>query len=229
MGPSSLGRCSWALTDDGVPNQISNFGEQAGWGPIEVPTTGSTSGSTTTQGPFLAIHARRSVRTLLIAVATVAVAAAVAGLALAGQGPVPDREGGPERGRSPHRRGRRKRTHAVPPERRNARHVLCTGSCLRTWPPLTVGSRATKLVEGRGVQGRLAIFRRPDGRLQVTLRGFPLYRFASDRVAGQARGNGIHRSGGVWALVLARAPKLPPIPPPAGIPGPKLPPIPPPA
>ena len=110
-----------------------------------------------------------------------------------------------------------------------ARHVLCTGSCLRTWPPLTVGSRATKLVEGRGVQGRLAIFRRPDGRLQVTLRGFPLYRFASDRVAGQARGNGIHRSGGVWALVLARAPKLPPIPPPAGIPGPKLPPIPPPA
>jgi hypothetical protein len=35
-GPSSLGRCSWALTDDGVPGQISNFGgEQAGWGPIE--------------------------------------------------------------------------------------------------------------------------------------------------------------------------------------------------
>ena len=86
-----------------------------------------------------------------------------------------------------------------------------------------------KLVEGRGVTGRLAIFRRPDRTLQVTLRGLLLYRFAGDRVAGQTRGSGIHLAGGVWALVLARAPKLPPIPPPAGVPGPKLPPIPPPA
>ncbi len=45
----------------------------------------------------------------------------------------------------------------------------------------------------------------------------------------QAHGNGKHRSGGVWALVFARAPKLPPIPTPAEIPGPKLPPTPPPA
>jgi predicted lipoprotein with Yx(FWY)xxD motif len=112
--------------------------------------------------------------------------------------------------------------------RETSRYILCTGSCLRTWPPLTVRSTHTKLVKGRGVQGRLAIFRRPDATLQVTLRGFPLYRFAGDRSAGQARGNGIRRAGGGWTLVLARAPKLPPIPPPAGIPGPKLPPIPPP-
>ena len=40
-GPSSLGSCSWALTDDGVHNQISNFGgEQAGWGPLEVTNYG---------------------------------------------------------------------------------------------------------------------------------------------------------------------------------------------
>jgi predicted lipoprotein with Yx(FWY)xxD motif len=107
-------------------------------------------------------------------------------------------------------------------------HILCTGSCLLTWPPLAVGSSHARLVEGRGVQGALAIFRRPDGRLQVTLRGVPLYRFAGDRTAGQARGNGIHRFGGVWELVPAQAPKLPPTPPPAQIPGPKLPPIPPP-
>jgi predicted lipoprotein with Yx(FWY)xxD motif len=111
----------------------------------------------------------------------------------------------------------------------STRHIGCTGSCLRSWLPLRVTSRSTKLVEGRGVAGRLAIFRRPDGALQVTLRGFLLYRFAGDRLAGQALGNGIHRSGGVWALMLARAPKLPPIVPPAGVPGPKLPPIPPPA
>jgi predicted lipoprotein with Yx(FWY)xxD motif len=107
----------------------------------------------------------------------------------------------------------------------SARQVRCTGSCLRFWLPLTFTSRSTKLVEGRGVAGRLAIFRRRDGTLQVTLRGLLLYRFAGDQVLGQTLGNGIHRFGGVWALVLARAPKLPA----AGVPGPKLPPIPPPA
>jgi predicted lipoprotein with Yx(FWY)xxD motif len=124
----------------------------------------------------------------------------------------------------------------------STRDVLCTGSCLRSWLPLTVTSESTKPVEGRGVAGRLAIFRRRDGTLQITLRGFLLYRFAGDRVAGQTLGAGIYRSRGVWAPVLARAPKLQPIapptdvsgpkllpiPPPAGIPGPKLPPIPPP-
>jgi predicted lipoprotein with Yx(FWY)xxD motif len=111
----------------------------------------------------------------------------------------------------------------------STRDIRCTGSCLRSWLPLTVTSRSTRLVAGRGVAGRLAIFRRPDRTLHVTLRGFLLYRFAGDRVAGQTLGNGIHRSGGVWTLVPARAPSLPPIVPPAGVPGPKLPPIPPPA
>lgn len=171
--------------------------------------------------------APRSPRALLIAAATVAVAAAVAGVALAGQDS-PIVKAAPSR--AVHRTivvdGNGHALYHLSGE--TARHLLCTGSCLRTWPPLTI-SRGTTLVEGRGVQGRLAILRRPEGMLQVTLRGFPLYRFAGDHVAGQERGNGIHRSGGVWTLALARAPKLPPIPPPAGIPAPKLPPIPPPA
>jgi predicted lipoprotein with Yx(FWY)xxD motif len=164
---------------------------------------------------------------LLIAAATIAVAAAVAGLALAGQGSVIVKAAPSS---ALHR------TIVVDENGRalyhlsgeTARHLLCAGSCLRTWPPLTLRSGHTKLVEGRGIQGRLAFFRRPDGRVQVTLRGFPLYGFAGDRVGGQTGGNGIHGSGGVWSLVLARASKLPPIPPPAQIPGPKLPPIPPP-
>jgi len=111
----------------------------------------------------------------------------------------------------------------------STRHIRCTGSCLRSWLPLAVTSRSTRLVEGRGVAGRLGIYRRPDTTLQVTLRGLLLYRFAGDRKAGQTRGNGIHRSGRVWVLVPARAPKPLSIVPPAGAPGPKLPPIPPPA
>jgi hypothetical protein len=40
-GPASLGSCSWALTNDGVRNQISEFGgEKAAWGPIELTDYG---------------------------------------------------------------------------------------------------------------------------------------------------------------------------------------------
>ena len=165
---------------------------------------------------------------LLIAAATVAVAAALTGIALARQGsPIVKAAWSTAVHRTVVVDGSGRALYHLSGE--TSRHVLCTGACLRAWPPVTVRSGHTKLVEGRGVQGHLAIFRRPDGRLQVTLRGFPLYRFIGDRVAGQAHGNGKHRSGGVWALVFARAPKLPPIPPPAEIPGPKLPPTPPPA
>jgi predicted lipoprotein with Yx(FWY)xxD motif len=92
--------------------------------------------------------------------------------------------------------------------------LLCTGSCTRTWLPVTVASRRTELVAGPGVAGRLALVRRPGGRLQVTLRGHPLYRFAGDRAAGQANGRGLRSGGALWQVVLARAPKLPPDPPP---------------
>jgi predicted lipoprotein with Yx(FWY)xxD motif len=187
----------------------------------------------------------------VIAAAAVSVAAAIAGLTFAGQGSVTPRvtgsaAAGAARSSVPNLPGSVIVTAA--PDRAvhpgivvdgNGRtlyhltgestfHVRCADSCLRSWLPLTVTSPSTKLVEGRGVAGRLAIFRRPDGTLQVTLRGFLLYRFAGDRVAGQTLGNGTHQSGGVGALVLARTPKLPPILPPGGVPGPKLPPIPPP-
>jgi predicted lipoprotein with Yx(FWY)xxD motif len=119
------------------------------------------------------------------------------------------------------------------------RHLLCTRSCLRSWLPLTVPSPRSRLVASGGVDGRLATFRRPDGRLQVTLRGIPLYLFSEDRSGGQANGRWIRALGGVWDIVLAQAATMhvqpPPVTPsgshpaPGGpVPGPKLPPNPPP-
>ena len=84
------------------------------------------------------------------------------------------------------------------------RHLLCTGSCTRFWPPLTVRSRSTRLVKGAGIQGKLAMFRRPDGRLQVTLRGRPLYRYAGDASKGDVNGDGIQSFGGTWHMLPAR-------------------------
>jgi hypothetical protein len=50
--------------------------------------------------------------------------------------------------------------------------------------------------------------RRSDGRLQVALRGRPLYRFSGDHAKGEANGEGIESFGGTWHAVTA-ATKVP--------------------
>ena len=75
--------------------------------------------------------------------------------------------------------------YALSPE--TAHHLLCKSSeCLKFWPPLTVHSRKTKLLAGPGVHGHLAILRRSNGVLQVTLGGLPLYRYSGDHAKGEA-------------------------------------------
>jgi predicted lipoprotein with Yx(FWY)xxD motif len=85
-----------------------------------------------------------------------------------------------------------------------ATHLLCKSSeCMKFWPPLTVGSTTTTLKDGPGVHGHLAILRRHNGLLQVTLRGMPLYRFSGDHAKGRAKGEGIESFGGTWHAVAA--------------------------
>jgi predicted lipoprotein with Yx(FWY)xxD motif len=85
-------------------------------------------------------------------------------------------------------------------------NLLCTKGCLQVWFPLTVKSRHTKLVAGRGVQGHLSVFKRPEGTLQVTLRGMPLYTFVGDNGRNQDHGENIPDNGGVWHAVRAKTP-----------------------
>lgn len=94
--------------------------------------------------------------------------------------------------------------YALSPE--TTHHLLCKSSqCLKSWPPLTVPSRKTKLKAGPGVHGSLGILRRSNGALQVTLRGLPLYRFSGDSSKGEANGQGIKSFGGTWGAVTAAA------------------------
>jgi predicted lipoprotein with Yx(FWY)xxD motif len=87
-----------------------------------------------------------------------------------------------------------------------AHHLLCkSNACLAVWPPLTVRSSKTKLKAGPGVRGRLAIFRRSNGALQVSLGDQPLYRYSGDEVKGQANGQGIHSFGGTWHVLTAKS------------------------
>ena len=83
---------------------------------------------------------------------------------------------------------------------RNGRFVCTTQFCLSLWHPLTVSKGTTPA--GASL---LSTVKRPDGRLQVTYRGAPLYTFTQDVKRGEIKGNGF-KDVGVWRVaVLGRA------------------------
>jgi predicted lipoprotein with Yx(FWY)xxD motif len=69
----------------------------------------------------------------------------------------------------------------------------CNGSCAQIWPPLKGPATA-----GPGVTGKLGTIKRSDGSTQATYNGHPLYTYTGDTKPGQATGNGLNLSGGVW-------------------------------
>jgi predicted lipoprotein with Yx(FWY)xxD motif len=84
------------------------------------------------------------------------------------------------------------------------KHLLCKASCTGLWPPLTVKSLHTNVRAAFGIQGKLTVFKRPDGKFQVALRGEPLYHFSGDSAKGQANGDGLQGFGGTWHAVVSR-------------------------
>jgi predicted lipoprotein with Yx(FWY)xxD motif len=73
----------------------------------------------------------------------------------------------------------------------------CDARCIRTWPPV-----AAPAVRGAGVTGALGAIARPDGSLQATYDGHPLYTATADTEPGQAKGNGVWDGGGQWHEVV---------------------------
>ena len=73
----------------------------------------------------------------------------------------------------------------------------CNGSCATFWPP--VKGPATS---GPGVTGKLGTITRSDGTAQAAYNGHPLYTYVGDTAPGQAKGNGLNVSGGVWHEVI---------------------------
>src|SRR5215475_2894317 len=93
------------------------------------------------------------------------------------------------------------------PEQETHGQILCTGSCLSFWIPVTVTS-ATGLHAPGGLTGVLGtVHRRDDGRTQLTYNGKPLYTFKLDQSPGEARGNDFTDSFGgtsfTWQAVTA--------------------------
>jgi predicted lipoprotein with Yx(FWY)xxD motif len=67
--------------------------------------------------------------------------------------------------------------------------VVCTGSCLSFWQPLTVKGTP----KAQSVSGKLGVVNRPDGGRQVTYNGKLLYSFKLDG-PGQLKGDGFRDS-----------------------------------
>jgi predicted lipoprotein with Yx(FWY)xxD motif len=65
-------------------------------------------------------------------------------------------------------------------EKRAGGKIRCTGSCARLWPPLIVKSRTVVPKRIAGVKGVFGVIRRPNGKLQVTHNGLPVYAYVHE-------------------------------------------------
>jgi predicted lipoprotein with Yx(FWY)xxD motif len=81
----------------------------------------------------------------------------------------------------------------------NGKWVCTTSACTSVWHPLTVSSKTPS-----GSVGSLSAVNRPDGALQVTYKGEPLYTFAQDTKPGDAKGQGF-KDVGTWMAVTTGA------------------------
>lgn len=83
---------------------------------------------------------------------------------------------------------------------------ICTSTaCLGVWHPLIAPSSGTP----SGEVGSLASVKRPEGTVQVTYKGTPLYTFAQDKQAGETNGQGI-KDVGTWSVVRTSSSSTPP-------------------
>ncbi|MFC4533532.1 hypothetical protein [Sphaerisporangium dianthi] len=73
----------------------------------------------------------------------------------------------------------------------------CSGQCAVTWPPVTIKEGGKVYVSGvRPAQ--VGGIRRDDGTVQLTVGGWPVYRYSGDDAPGEENGQGI---GGTWFAV----------------------------
>src|ERR1051326_6085842 len=66
----------------------------------------------------------------------------------------------------------------------------CNGSCTAVWPPELVAQGNTPTLKGidKALVGTVT---RSDGKTQITLNGWPLYRYAPDSKPGDTKGQGL--------------------------------------
>lgn len=77
-----------------------------------------------------------------------------------------------------------------------AKKIDCVKACATTWPPLLGKPKAAAGVD----EGDLSTTTRPDGGIQATYYGHPLYEFSGDSSAADRKGDGVADGGGKWVV-----------------------------
>ena len=75
--------------------------------------------------------------------------------------------------------------------------IACRGACPKTWTPLRVQPGTVPRLPPP-IKGKLGHVTRPDGTLQLTFDGWPLYTFTGDRQPSDTMGNG---KNGEWFAI----------------------------
>ncbi|MEU4270951.1 hypothetical protein [Streptomyces sp. NPDC026092] len=70
----------------------------------------------------------------------------------------------------------------------------CNDACATTWPPVVVAPGGRIFIDGVR-KSDVGVVKRDDGKLQVTIGGWPVYRFNKDLRPGDTNGQGV---GGTW-------------------------------
>jgi predicted lipoprotein with Yx(FWY)xxD motif len=78
----------------------------------------------------------------------------------------------------------------------NGKFICTSSACVGVWHPLIAPSSGTP----SGEVGSLGTIKRPEGTMQVTYKGTPLYIFTGDKQAGETKGQGI-KDVGTWSAV----------------------------
>jgi predicted lipoprotein with Yx(FWY)xxD motif len=95
--------------------------------------------------------------------------------------------------------GRGRTLYMFVADRRNKDNCVPIPNCLHVWPLVTTtGTPVSKAGVKRSLVGTITL---PDGRVQVTYAGHPLYTYIADTKAGQTFGEGVVQSGAKWYVL----------------------------
>jgi predicted lipoprotein with Yx(FWY)xxD motif len=75
----------------------------------------------------------------------------------------------------------------------------CFDACATKWPPY-IHDGVSPLTRGSKVKGKISTITRPDGRVQITYMGAPLYYYSGDTEPGDVNGDNLTRE---WFLALS--------------------------
>lgn len=83
----------------------------------------------------------------------------------------------------------------------------CFGPCAAGWPPVTTNGM-TPATSGKANASLFGTTTRPDGTVQVTYAGHPIYFYSGDTAPGQTNGEGVDAFGAEWYVLSPAGKKV---------------------